>query len=444
MKRLLFIHQNYVSSQETGNSRAERTVHCFLKSGWTVDLITSSLTYLGRERQIDDKVAGLNVHFIDCNYQNNLEKKGSSYWSFIKESFTICKNLENFDLIFSSSPPLPQVVVGIYASFRFKCPVLGEVRDLWPLFIEEQLNSRLLSFTLRFLELLYFNHSSKLISVSPGFSPYFKALGISSDKIEIVPSGVQLNVPSWKGLKNVDRRNDGCFKIVYAGSLNEAYDLDELVAAILELREEGEDISLTIYGEGRNREKYKSLSQIEDRINFKESLPREELLKVLHLYDAAVNVHSDWEYLGSTITGKLMDYLAVGIPVLNITQGIMTFIIEDCEGGINSESNKHSLKEAIAKLYNSDNKQEGPGNLRKHSWLRKFFSSEYWNSVLVETAEEIDKTSFSPRTRILSSLYLSIAGLVSSRPQKASYALKKALKDGTINEQYEEWKKSLP
>ena len=45
-KRLLWIHQNFVTAHQPGNSRAIYQISSMLEQGWTVDVVTGDTGYL--------------------------------------------------------------------------------------------------------------------------------------------------------------------------------------------------------------------------------------------------------------------------------------------------------------------------------------------------------------------------------------------------------------
>lgn len=354
--RVLWIHQNYVGSTEAGNSRAELVVNSFLDAGWEVDLICSNETYFGHERESgQDHRIGLHMHCLDLNRRNGnrLEKKKLSYFKFCYRSIAYLGKLNKPDIVFCSSPPLPQVFAGIVAAQYFKAKFITEVRDLWPAFLIEGrlIRSRILAKALYWLEALFYRSADHCIAVSPGFYPYLREMGIAESQITTAPTAENTTIAfksdqSWRDRNNLSKS----FLVLYAGSMNESYDIQLIVDTAVNTINKDKNIVWIFAGDGREAFKVKEVAKEHEQILYLGNIPKTEIISIMHSCDVGINSHAKWPLLDTVITGKLIDYLSTSLPVVSSSQGIIEQILAHSGAGITTPHNADAMSKAILQL----------------------------------------------------------------------------------------------
>jgi hypothetical protein len=84
-RRLLWIHQNFVTSKQVGNSRGIHLIAAMLELGWHVDLVTSELGYL--EQGLDNQLGGLEKEGNLTIHRLPVDKNKSGYNNRAKSYF---------------------------------------------------------------------------------------------------------------------------------------------------------------------------------------------------------------------------------------------------------------------------------------------------------------------------------------------------------------------
>lgn len=110
---------------------------------------------------------------------------------------------------------------------------------------------------------------------------------------------------------------DKCEKrvIVYAGTLDPLYGIDDLVDAFNRLP--GEDLRLWLFGDGAFVKELKNIVKQDRRIEYKGSVPHSELLNVLRRAHLLVNPRPiGGQYALYSFPSKNIEYMGTGTPLL--------------------------------------------------------------------------------------------------------------------------------
>ena len=105
------------------------------------------------------------------------------------------------------------------------------------------------------------------------------------------------------------------FEIAYAGGLLKEYGVGRLVDAVRNVR--GINVRLTIYGKGDLESHIKEVAQSDTRIRYGGVVAPRDLVSLLQSSDLLVNPRpSDQDFVRHSFPSKLIEYLALGVPVL--------------------------------------------------------------------------------------------------------------------------------
>lgn len=172
-------------------------------------------------------------------------------------------------------------------------------------------------------------------------------------------------------------RAAGGFQIVYHGAIPPRYGLDLVLEAIAELSGELHDLQFTVYSWDnhhieRLRRRAESLG-IEDRVKFHKALPAEALPGVLSLADVGVIPNLQDEFTDWLLPTKLMEYVALGIPVIAARTPGITRYFDDTMLEFFTPGQAGSLAAAIKRLYfdrerGRYNAQQADRFNERHNW----------------------------------------------------------------------------
>jgi glycosyltransferase involved in cell wall biosynthesis len=215
-----------------------------------------------------------------------------------------------------------------------------EVRDLWPAFLVEvgTLRRSPLLPALEWLEALAFRAADRCIVVAPAFAPYAGAMGVGAGRLAVVPSGAEAR---WaappRAAGELWRREHGLEReriVLYAGSFNEAYDLERVLEVAGVLSRSCPDVRWILAGDGRARARVERRAAALPCVRWVGCLPQSELAPLYAAADAAVVTLARRPLLRTVLPGKLLHAMAAGLPILCWADGQPALLVETADAGL--------------------------------------------------------------------------------------------------------------
>ncbi len=362
MPRLLWIHTNFVTGDQPGNARGAHHVAAWLHRGWQVDVVCTSKSYWGDHLggKVSDQVTvetegGLTVHRLPPPVARD---KSGEYLRFCLAALSYARSLPRPDAVFASSPVLPQLLPSLLLACAWRRPYILEIRDLWPAFLEQggQLRNPIVLAAMEWLEALSYRAADACATVAPAYVPYMVGMGADERFVLVAPTGSDPRVAKLcteerarcraeLGLSEQDRL------VLYAGSFSWAYAIDTLLDSAQDAVEREPNIVWAFAGNGTGRERVEEVARSHPRIRYLGSLVRDEFITTLAAADVGLVGHSDFPLFGITISGKVFDYLAAGLPVVCLQAGQTGAIVRAAGGGVVlSAGDAASLTDAVVDL----------------------------------------------------------------------------------------------
>lgn len=241
------------------------------------------------------------------------------------------------DVVYASTPQLVSALAGWVVARVRRAAFVLEVRDLWPESIVAAGHLRRGSTVHRLLvrlERFLYEQARRIVVVTWGWEEHFADLGVSTDKLHVIPNGVDAEVS--RGLPDKARLRDAHaiqgFTAIYAGAHGKANGLDQLLDAAAELPQ----VNFLLVGAGPEKERLVARAAREGLTNvaFRQPVPKTQLPALLKACDVGVHVLAPWELLARGLSpNKVFDYMAAGLPVVsNCAEGLRK-IISDGECG---------------------------------------------------------------------------------------------------------------
>ena len=227
---------------------------------------------------------------------------------------------EKYDLVHVVSPPDFMVFAGIIPKL-LGAKVILNIHDIVPEFYMRKFGvneKHIVAKILRFIEKVCCHFSDHVLTVTHIWrDKLIDRTGIPESKCTVF-----MNVPDDK-LVNVtedkETARNSHFRLLYPGNLGEHFGVESLIRAISIAKNEISSIQLDIYGDGAQKDYLKNLARrldVEKVINFHSLIPLEELVSVMRQADIGVVPTLDGVFAGEALSGKSLEFLALGTPII--------------------------------------------------------------------------------------------------------------------------------
>lgn len=356
--RILLIHQYFLEKDDGGGSRWNEMTKMWANQGHEITVLAGMVHYATGKK--NDKYRGKlfyrdqyaeGVEVIRCHvselYNVNFLGRLWGYFSFVFSSAWagLTKVRGSYDVVLVTSPPLFVGISGLFLKFLKKCPLVFEVRDLWP---ESAIDTGVLRnrFIIRlaywFERRVY--KSSKLVNtLTPAFqSILVEKKGVDKDKVIMIPNAADFSILNSLGdFDHTSLRHsmgwEDKFVLIYVGAHGVANDLIQLIDAAEMLKDTVAHFVLV--GDGMQKEMLKE--QVKNRalsnVQFLDSMPKKEIFKFIMASDVGVSILKKVDTFKTIYSNKTFDYLACKRPVLMCIDGVSRELIEVSNGGVYAE-----------------------------------------------------------------------------------------------------------
>jgi glycosyltransferase involved in cell wall biosynthesis len=205
--------------------------------------------------------------------------------------------------------------------------------------------------------------------------------GVKSEKISIIPNGVDLSLFDITSKKNPR-------KIVFAGAMYYHRGLDILLEAIPYIIKKIPDTKFVLLGSGAEMDKLKKIvleNKLEDSVEFKGWLKREKIPE--NISDASIGIGPLrlTDVTSRALPIKVLEYMAVSLPIIAQKGTLPEDVLENEKNGYFIE-NVNDLVEKIILLLNQPEKIKEMG-IQSSKMVQKFS----WDKVVKNIIEESKK-----------------------------------------------------
>ncbi|MEW5995353.1 MAG: glycosyltransferase family 4 protein, partial [Candidatus Zixiibacteriota bacterium] len=269
-----------------------------------------------------------------------------------------------------------------------------EIRDLQPESGEEFGNLKQSIFTRalkRFMHFLY-RRADRIVSVTDGITEYMKEIGIASDRMVTVKSGVSKEF--FEADSNGIRKNFGWedkFLVLHAGTLGWAHAHETIIEAARRLLDQP-DIYFVFVGDGQKKAVLEGM--VRDyglkNVGFIGLQPLEAIPQFLKASDVLIASLRQVPVAQRAFPSKLFEYMASGKPIIfGSTGGEVIHELERAGGALWFPSDDpERLSELILKLKSGE--IDGPGLGRQyHQHVIKHHRRELWAQRYLHMIEQV-------------------------------------------------------
>ncbi|MDX6182216.1 glycosyltransferase family 4 protein [Flavobacterium sp. Fl-77] len=263
---------------------------------------------------------------------------------------------DKFDLVLVHEPsPITQGFPAIIIKKIQKIPLYFWVLDLWP----ESLTSAggikdktVLSFFTGMVKYIY-NNSDKILISSKGFKESILTKGNYEDKLIYFPNWAEDSILKGDSNYPIPELPQG-FKILFAGNIGVAQDVNSIIKAALLLKETL-DIHFVFVGDGRSKQELEDFvmaNNLEQTVYFMGRFPIDAMKTFFSRADVLLVSLKDELIFNVTVPAKLQAYLCTQKPILGILNGEGAELIKEANCGFSvNAGNSEGLAKEILKLY---------------------------------------------------------------------------------------------
>ncbi len=281
------------------------------------------------------------------------------------------------DVVVASSLSLFSIFTGLLLRRRYKCRLVFEVRDIWPLTIIEEggFSSRNpLVLGLSLVERLAYRHSDAIVGTMPNLEEHVREVaGHRAAPVHCIPMGFdseQIDVveplPAAFAEEHIPR---GKFLVCHAGTIGTTNALETLFACAQAMRDRP-DIHFLIVGDGDLKPKYQARWSSLPNLSFVPRVPKamvQAMLQRCDLLYLSVHVSKVWRY-GQSLN-KVIDYMLASRPIIASYSGYPSMIDESGGGTFVPAGDVGALKAAILDYADMTSEQRAEIGSAARKWL---------------------------------------------------------------------------
>lgn len=335
------------------------------KKGCHCTLFTSDSNHLIAAPKLKRSTLKENIDGVDVFWLKTWKYQGArslgrmiSWLDFEWQLFKMAKkNIAKPDVIIVSSLSLLTILNGLWLRRKFKCRLIFEVRDIWPMVLIESggvSRKNLLIKFLAWLEKLGYEQADRIVGTMPNLSEHVKAVLKKPKKVSCIPQGLDSSLldepvalPDDYIEKYIPQNK---FIVCHAGSIG-ADNALETFFACARIMQERKDIHFLIVGDGYLKDKFKQENSDLKNLTFAPRVEKKQVQSVLKLVDVvyfSVNSSPLWAY-GQSLN-KVIDYMLSGKPIVASYTGFPSMVNEAGCGVYVPAEDTNALKDEIERF----------------------------------------------------------------------------------------------
>jgi len=302
------------------------------------------------------------------------------------------KKLQKPDVIIISSLSILTILNGIIFKFKYKCKLILEIRDIWPLSLIEYKGyskNNLFILVLRFIEYIGYRSADKIIGTMPLLYKHVeKVIGITN-KVEYIPTGYDLKmlenhiIPDQRinNILNSDKKI-----VTYIGSIGLANNLNTFFKTIKKLSK-NKSIFFLVIGDGELKQKFEKDYGYLENLYFSKPVENKYVHNILsrsHILYFSLSKNKIWEY-GQSLN-KLINYMLSSRPIIASYYGHKSMINEANCGEYIDVNSTSKLKKTILKFLKLSDKERSIIGIRGKKWIFKHRSykqlAKYYSEII--------------------------------------------------------------
>lgn len=293
----------------------------------------------------------------------------------------------DYVLVHETSPVMVGIP-GVIVSKMKRIPMDFWVLDLWPESLQDAggiNNTNILGFFRKLTTWIY-EHSNHILISSRGFKESICEKGDFDKKLVYFPNWADAALKEDTTYKLPEMPVG--FKVMFAGNIGEAQDMDHLMATALELKEE-ENIHFCIVGDGRKKtwlEKFIQENGLGNTVHLYGRHPIDAMPAFFDAADVMLVTLKDSRIFNRTAPAKIQAYMNAGKPLAAMMNGEGPSVIADAQCGLSvAAGDSKAYAQLIKKMRDMDKSELGKMGARGKAYCSENFSFQ----KSVETIERL-------------------------------------------------------
>ncbi|WP_058308674.1 glycosyltransferase family 4 protein [Gracilibacillus massiliensis] len=341
-KKVLIITQNFYPAIGSAGNRMKNIFQLLSQEKIDVEVLTIEPSYPNKNmykdrmfwdeedvNQQEDKIT--RVPIKSRKFTNKLLSRLFFYleimYRFILELWK--RRKEDYDYLYVSTPPIFIVLSALIGRKLIRSKLILEVRDLWPdsLLGVKSFDKKWIINIFRFLEKKMYRTADIIVINSQGFKKHIEEKLKKPKDIIYLPNGPREDELQAKKLNHTN------FKVIYAGNLGLAQDIDRLKQVASELNKH--QIHFDVLGYGMRTTEFKEFIDQEHLtyVEMHEPTTRKQSLNLIRNADLSIAFLNDEEVFTTVLPGKVLDYMTCETPIIAGVKGIAADLIKENETG---------------------------------------------------------------------------------------------------------------
>lgn len=356
----------------------------FSKLGYQSVMICSDSNHLAQIPEFENVYTREVIDGIETWWLKTIRYKGAgsfrrilSWIDFeLKLLLMPTKKIARPDVVISSSLSLLTILNGYLFKKRFKCRLIFEVRDIWPLTIIEEGGFKSWNPFVMFLawvEKFGYRNADIIVGTMPNLSEHVKITCGEELNCHCVPFGYDPEL--YDEQEPLPEGYEECyipknkFIVGYAGSIGLTNALEPLMECALKMKDNPR-IHFLLLGDGDLLDQYKARAAGLKNINFVPKVKKSQVQMFLrHCQVLYFSVHDSkvWRY-GLSLN-KLIDYMLAAKPIIASYSGYPSMVNEAHCGTFVPAKDVSALAEAISEYEQLSKDQLDEIGKRGREWL---------------------------------------------------------------------------
>lgn len=345
--RVVYLHQYFATPDMVGGGRSFEMARRLVAAGHEVHMVTSDQqARSGSAPWRESREAGIHVHWAAVPYDNVMSHR-QRMRAFVDFAWCAARRAVSLDgdVVFATSTPLTIALPGVFASRRLRCPMVFEVRDLWPavpVAIGAIRHPAAIA-AARWLEEFAYRNSAHIVALAPGMRDEIVATGVPEERVTVIPNGCDLASFDDPAAGEALRRQHAWLAdrplLVFTGTFGLVNGMDYLPRLAAGLAQIDEDIRVVAIGAGREFDSTRRLAGtlgvldrnlflLGQRTKLEAAAWTQAADMTLALFTGPSIVWRD------AVQNKFFDSLAAGKPVANNFPGWQSLIAEEAGAGL--------------------------------------------------------------------------------------------------------------